>query len=84
MKLEAVFGLVLREQRLLKNLSQIELSASSGLDRTFISLIERGIRQPSLHSIFQLATGLNLEPSELLQLVEKNLRRTRWKRLKAQ
>ncbi len=83
MKLETAFGNVLRERRLERNLSQIELSELSGLDRTFISLVERGIRQPSLRSIFQLAHALELEPSELLALVEKTIRRSRWKRLKS-
>ena len=81
MKLEIVFGSILRERRLELNLSQTDLSELSKLDRTFISLVERGVRQPTLRSLFQLASALGLDPSEMLKLVEKNLRRTRWKRL---
>ena len=81
MKLEIVFGSILRERRLELNLSQTDISELSKLDRTFISLVERGVRQPTLRSLFQLASALGLDPSEMLKLVEKNLRRTRWKRL---
>jgi transcriptional regulator with XRE-family HTH domain len=83
MKLEAIFGTVVREQRLLKNLSQVELSELCGLDRTFISLVERGVRQPTLKSLFQISKGLGLEPSAILLIVQRRLRQTRWKRLKS-
>jgi transcriptional regulator with XRE-family HTH domain len=82
MKLDIVFGTILRDRRLELNLSQVQLGQRAKLDRTFISLVERGIRQPTLRSLFKLAFALGLEPSELLHLVEKNLRRSRWERLK--
>ncbi len=75
------FGLTLQKLRLEQNLSQAELAKASKIDRTFISLLERGIRQPTLTTVFQLAKALKLHPSELVAEVEKRVRRARWKRI---
>ncbi|MBC7754245.1 MAG: helix-turn-helix transcriptional regulator [Moraxellaceae bacterium] len=82
MAYEIEFGLTLQALRLKQNLSQSELSKLSHLDRTFISLLERGIRQPSLTTVFQLAFALKIKPSELIIKVENRVRRSRWSRLK--
>ena len=41
------------------------------MSSNFISFCERGLRQPSLNSIFLLAYGLEIEPSQLVKEVEK-------------
>ncbi|MBC7740663.1 MAG: helix-turn-helix transcriptional regulator [Bdellovibrionaceae bacterium] len=81
MSYEVTFGLTLQTLRLAKNFSQAELAKASQIDRTFISLLERGIRQPSLTTVFHLANALDMKPSELVAAVEKRVRRARWKRL---
>ncbi|WP_420823886.1 helix-turn-helix domain-containing protein [Sulfurifustis variabilis] len=53
-----------------KNLSQEQLALNSNLDRTFISLLERGLRQPSLTTIFQLSRALDTSATELISTVE--------------
>lgn len=82
MNYESLFGSTLQKLRLERNLSQMELSKICKIDRTFISLMERGIRQPSLTTIVSLAAGLKMKPSVLIVEFESNLRRSRWKRLK--
>ncbi|WP_416381016.1 helix-turn-helix domain-containing protein [Hymenobacter sp. GOD-10R] len=67
------FGVVVREARNEQRLSQEELAFESNLDRTFISLLETGKKQPSLLTIFQLATALRISPSDLLKRVEHRL-----------
>lgn len=52
------FGLVLRDARSQMALSQEALALQAGLDRTYISLLERGLRSPNLCVIVQLATVL--------------------------
>ncbi|MEC2677522.1 helix-turn-helix transcriptional regulator, partial [Bacillus cereus] len=42
MSIEQTFGNVLQEYRLNSKMSQEELAFNSGLDRTYISLLERG------------------------------------------
>jgi transcriptional regulator with XRE-family HTH domain len=66
MRPEEAFGIVLRDLRQARSLSQEALALESELDRTFISLLERGLRQPSLTTILQLAGPLGIAPDELV------------------
>jgi transcriptional regulator with XRE-family HTH domain len=75
--LETTFGKILRELRVERSLSQEKLALEAGLDRTFISMLERSIRQPSLGTVFALASVLDLAPSALIAIVEKRLARAR-------
>jgi hypothetical protein len=36
------------------------------MDRTFVSLLERGLRQPSLDNLFRLARALGVAPATLV------------------
>jgi transcriptional regulator with XRE-family HTH domain len=60
------FGRVLREYRLKSTLSQEDLALAAGIDRTFVSLLERGKRQPTLQTIFRLAKVLGVSPATLV------------------
>jgi len=61
-----VFGKRLKELRMKKKLSQEELADIAGLDRTYISSCERGIRNISLINIYKLAHALGVASAELL------------------
>lgn len=67
------FGQALRHFRTKLKISQERLSQESGLDRSYISLLERGLRQPSLTTILLLAKALNSSSLELISEVEKLL-----------
>ncbi|MCF7997106.1 MAG: helix-turn-helix domain-containing protein [Chromatiaceae bacterium] len=69
MQPEQAFGIVLRDLRRTRSLSQEALALECELDRTFISLMERGLRQPSLTTILQLSGPLGITPDELVGLV---------------
>ncbi|MGK7345737.1 MAG: helix-turn-helix domain-containing protein [Candidatus Nitrospinota bacterium M3_3B_026] len=69
-KLEKVFGEVMRDLRKKRGFSQEELGFETGYHRTYISLLERGLRSPTLTTIFQLATALEVKPSEIIRQVE--------------
>lgn len=73
MKIEQAFGLVLRNARTERNLSQEKLAEISGLHRTYISLLERGTKSPSLTTIFTLSDALEVNPHHLIRLAEKKL-----------
>ncbi len=60
-------GKRLREIRTAKGWTQEKLEELSGLDRTYISDIERGVRNPSVKSIEKLAKALRVKPAELLR-----------------
>lgn len=71
---EQAFGEVIRRYRKHLSLSQEELGFKCGLDRTFIGMVERGERSPSLKTIMAIALHLNVLPSEILSDVEHKLR----------
>jgi len=71
--LKQSFGLILREKRKDQGLSQEALALEAGVDRNFVSLLERGVNQPSLSTIFKLADALNLKPSDLVMELEKRM-----------
>ncbi len=73
MRPEEAFGKNLKELREKKKMSQEALAHESSLDRTFISLLERGLRQPSLSTILQIAEALKVSPVEIMKKVVKKL-----------
>jgi len=73
--IEEAFGEVIKEFRKAQQLSQEKLAEISNLDRSFISLLECGHKQPSLITIFQLAKAFNLSASKILSLVEKKIKK---------
>ena len=71
--IEEAFGEVIRELRKEHQISQEKLAEVSNLDRSFISVLECGHKQPSLITIFQLAKAFNLSASKILSFVEKKI-----------
>lgn len=63
-------GAVIREFRKSKKKSQEVLSGLAGLDRTHYSKIERGLRSPTLDTLFKIAHALDITPHELVQAIE--------------
>jgi transcriptional regulator with XRE-family HTH domain len=61
------FGQRLRELRKAQGLSQEAFAAECGLDRTYISGIERGTRNVSLRNIEVIAKALGISISELMK-----------------
>lgn len=73
MEPDKIFGNILRKQRALNKISQEKLSQESGLDRSYISLLERGLRQPTLRTIISLSRSLNTTASKMIHSVEEVL-----------
>lgn len=74
MTIEQAFGAVVRRLRKERLFSQEGLSEISSLDRVFISRLERGLQQPKLITIFQLATALHVSVAQIFTEVELLLR----------
>lgn len=66
----AAFGAVLRSIRNDRGLSQEELAFKADIHRNYVGLLERGVRQPSLATIFYIADALNLPASDLVAKVD--------------
>lgn len=57
----------IRKRRQAKNISQEALAEIADFDRTYISLLERGERNPSFTNLCRVAAALGVTPSELLK-----------------
>ena len=66
--LQHVFSTNVRAVRLARGMSQEELADRASLDRTYISSIERKLRNLSIQNIQKLAVALEVDPRELLAL----------------
>lgn len=72
-QLISVYSKTLKLLREEKSISQEKLAFKVSLHPTYISLLERGKRQPSLSVIFRIAKELGYLPSDFIKLVEENL-----------
>ncbi len=61
-----LLGVNVRHHRKLKGLSQEQLAAAAGMERSYVSDLERGTRNPSVLALGRLANALGIEPHELL------------------
>lgn len=61
MDLSRHFGAAIRRHRELMRISQEELADRAGLDRTYVSGIERGRRNPTLSVLQRLADALGAD-----------------------
>ena len=69
-KLDHAFGKSLRKRRLAKLFTQENLGLESNLSRAYISDLEMGKKDPSLFTIFKLATAMQMKPSNLMAETE--------------
>lgn len=68
------FGRVIRDWRLERMLTQEALAFQISLDRSFVSMLERGKASPSLNTIVALATAFDVAPSVLIARCEEKVR----------
>lgn len=61
------FGTAVRKKRKAAKLSQEELAEKLGIHRTYMSFIERGIRNPSLLMVFKISRALKIKLPELFE-----------------
>ena len=64
-EIEEKFGAAVRELRERKGLTQEQLADLSGLHRTYVSGVERGLRNPSLVNVVKLARALGVRVGDL-------------------
>jgi len=71
MTIAQLFGKTLQKIREEKGLSQERLAQSSGYHRTYISMLERGLRTPTLEAIFNIAIALGVSASSIVLQIEQ-------------
>lgn len=67
-----IVGKVIQEYREKRGLSQEVVSGLADIGRTHLSAIERGVRKPTLETFFKIADALDILPSDLMRMIEKN------------
>ncbi len=66
MDIRKLFGINVKRFREAAALSQAEIAARMGVDRAYISAIERGLQNATLLSVWEIAQALEVRPMELL------------------
>lgn len=74
MEPDIAFGRALRAARKSARMSQEHLALTAGVQRNYVSLLERGLSSPSLRMVFKLCAVLRLRPSELIAETEREIR----------
>jgi transcriptional regulator with XRE-family HTH domain len=70
---KAAFAKILRQRRKAAGLSQERLALDAGLDRTYISMLERRVRQPALGALIAIARSLGVKAWQIVAAVEQEL-----------
>jgi len=81
-RIRHAFGKVLREYRNKRGMTQEALGFDSGYHSTWISQLERGLKQPSLATVFIIANQLGVKPDKMIKAVDKKFTSQKRVRLK--
>ncbi|MGI6004332.1 MAG: helix-turn-helix domain-containing protein [Christensenellales bacterium] len=65
-----IIGRIIRQLRESKGMTQEVLSGLAGLDRTHYSKIERGLRSPTIDTLFKISAALEISPQLLIEKIE--------------
>jgi transcriptional regulator with XRE-family HTH domain len=69
-QIRSSFARVITRRRLRKKWSQADLAGFCGLERSYVSRLEKGIRTPSLDVIFRFAEAFKVSPETLVKEVK--------------
>ena len=70
----SAFGRALFRVRTERGLSQEALAEAADLHRTYVSFLQRGLKQPSLTTVLRLARALKVAPTLLVGEVDRSLK----------
>ncbi len=62
-----LLGTNVRRLRKARRMTQEQLALEVGMERSYVSDLERGTRNPSVKALGRLAEALDVEPSRLLE-----------------
>ena len=67
----------MRQRRLAAGLSQEELAEKAGIDRTYVSLLERNERIPTVNVLIGVCRAMGVRASEVIARIEDRYRVTK-------
>ena len=68
------FGIVISRLRTSKGMTQESMSGLAGISRSHLTALENGEKIVKLSTFWNIAYALDLKPSELIRLVEKEMK----------
>jgi len=72
--LSTAFGKVIAKIRAKRGISQEQLAEAIDSTNVYISLLENGLRKPSLNAMILIADSLSVQPDKLVQSVVELLK----------
>lgn len=75
MELNNSFANVLKKLRQEKGLTQAEMALQSNFHRTYISQLERGLKSPTLNTLYTLANVFGISLTQLINAVEQEMQK---------
>ena len=70
------FGIVIGRLRSEKGLTQEKMSGLAGIARSHLAALENGDKTAKMNTLWNIAYALDLKPSELIRMVEKETERS--------
>ena len=67
------FGVVIGRLRMKNGMTQESMSGLAGIARSHLAALENGEKTVKLSTLWAIAYALDLKPSELIRLVEKEM-----------
>lgn len=64
-------GRILRRKREALGISQEELAARSEVDRSYISILERGLKSPTIETLEKICAALGTLPERIIEEARK-------------
>lgn len=71
MKIDEAFGIIIKNLRKSKRISQNKLAIKCELDRSYIFMLEKGIKSPTINTVFKIAASLEVKPALLIEQTEE-------------
>ncbi len=69
--LKTAIGSVLRAKREKLGLSQDEFAGRAGVDRTYVSILERGVKSPTVETLEKICAALGTLPERVIEEARK-------------
>jgi transcriptional regulator with XRE-family HTH domain len=76
-----MLGALLKEARLAAGLTQEELAHRAGVDRSYVSQMERDLKSPTVQMLFRVCQALNASPSAIIAALEASAPRKKTTRV---
>lgn len=73
--LKSLTGKITKTLRIKNDMNQEDLAFACNVDRSYISILERGLNEPSLTKIFDISSALKITPSQFVKMVEIEYKR---------